>query len=190
MNRKVQVTSRREVFTYSEFWHTSYCLLELAKEDPRGSIHQFRASLVFTAFAYEAYLNHIGPKIFRTWEALERLNPKDKTNVIAERIGVPVNFGEMPFQIIRELFKFRNDIAHGKSVVLEGEDVQSLEKFNENPHYLELRTDWEQSCTLQNAENSRSQIEAAVHILHEAAGIEGEYPFAYGFTAGGGSLIE
>ena len=190
MSRKVHVSSKREVFTYTEFWHTSYCLLELAKEDPKGSIHQFRASLVFTAFAYEAYLNHIGPKIFKSWDALERLSPKQKTNVIAEKLSVVVNYGEMPFQIIRELFKFRNDIAHGKSVVLEGEDIQSLEKYNEDPHYLELRTDWEQSCTLENAENSRTQIEAAVHILHEAAGIKGEYPFVHGFTIDGGSLIE
>jgi len=190
MSRKVEVSSRREVFTYTEFWHTSYCLIELAKEDPKGSTHQFRASLVFTAFAFEAYLNHIGPKIFKSWDALERLSPKNKTNVIAEKIGVVVDFGQMPFQIIRELFKFRNDIAHGKSVVLEGKDIVALEKFNENPHYLELRTEWEQSCTLENAENSRVQIEAVVHILHEAAGIDGEYPFIHGLTVGGGSLIE
>lgn len=189
MSEKVLVTSSREVITYSEYWHTSYCLLELAKEDPKGSIHQFRASLIFTAFTYEAYLNHIGPKIFKHWDPLERLSPKDKTNVIAEKVGVDINFGEMPFQIIRELFKFRNDISHGKSIPLEMEKVQSLKEYSEDPYSLKLATGWEEYCTLANAEQSRAHIEAAVHILHVAASIEGEYPFIKGLSMGGASLI-
>ena len=84
--RKVVVTKERNVTTYAEMWHTSYCLLVKGQEELKMSVHQFRASLIFTAFTFEAYLNHIGAKIFSCWEDLERLSPKEKLNVIAERL--------------------------------------------------------------------------------------------------------
>ncbi len=79
--RKVIVTKERNVTTYAEMWHTSYCLLVKGQEELRMSVHQFRASLVFSAFTLEAYLNHIGAKIFSCWEELEVLR---NTNI---RIG-------------------------------------------------------------------------------------------------------
>ena len=81
--KKVLVNKEREVKTYAEMWHTSCCLLKKGLEEPEGSFHQFMASLVFTAFTLEAYLNHIGPKIFKCWGDLERLGPREKVNIIA-----------------------------------------------------------------------------------------------------------
>lgn len=58
--KKALVTKERDVRTHAELWHTSNCLLESGKQVREGSAHQFRASLVFRAFALEAYLNWQG----------------------------------------------------------------------------------------------------------------------------------
>jgi hypothetical protein len=52
---KVIIEKEREVNTYVDMWHTSRCLLYKGIADQKGSYHQFMASLVFTAFALEAY---------------------------------------------------------------------------------------------------------------------------------------
>jgi hypothetical protein len=69
--KRVAVTKEREVKTYYDMWRTSLRLFEKGQEDPRGSFHQFMASLVFTAFTLEAFSNHIGHKVFKCWNDLE-----------------------------------------------------------------------------------------------------------------------
>ena len=116
--RKVKIEKKRQVLTYADLWHTSRCLLEKGQEQEKGSFHQFMASLVFTTFSLEAYLNHVGPKIFRCWDVLERLTPQDKLNIIAEQIKLPIDYGRRPWGIVKELFGFRNYLAHGKTTTV------------------------------------------------------------------------
>ena len=189
--RKVIVTKERNVTTYAEMWHTSHCLLLKGQEELRMSVHQFRASLVFSAFTLEAYLNHIGAKIFSCWEDLEGLSPKKKLNVIAERLNVEIDYGMRPWQILIDLFDFRNDIAHGKSVKVKSEKILPLEKhpdddFNE----LLERTRWEKYCTEKNAVRAREDVEAIVKIMHKAAGFENDFPFVSGFQVGGATVVD
>jgi len=189
--RKVIVTKERNVTTYAEMWHTSYCLLVKGQEELRMSVHQFRASLIFTAFTLEAYLNHIGSKTFSCWEALERLSPKEKLNVIAERLNVVIDYGKRPWQIMKKLFQFRNDIAHGKSIKVKFEKILPLDEHS-NDAFDELfeRTRWEKYCTEKNAVRAREDVEAIVEIIHKAAGLEDDLPFVSGFQVGGATVVD
>jgi hypothetical protein len=189
--KKVIVTKERNVTTYAEMWHTSYCLLVKGQEEPRMSVHQFRASLVFTAFTLEAYLNHIGVKIFSCWEDLERLSPKEKLNVIAERLELEVLYGKRPWQIMKKLFQFRNDIAHGKSTKARSEKTLPLEKHSDDDfHELFERTRWEKYCTEKNAIRTREDVEAIVKIMHKAAGFENDFPFVSGFQVRSATIVD
>jgi hypothetical protein len=187
--RKVNVRKSRNVITYTEFWHTSYCLLEKGQKNAEGSFHQFMASLVFTAFSFEAYLNHIGPKIFRCWDCLDRLGPKEKLAIIAEKIGLEVDYGKRPWGILKELFGFRNDIAHGKSRKVDEDKVVPIVKYDEHMRAF-AKTDWERFCTRQNAERARNDVEAMVEALHNAAGIKDEFAFVSGMQEAFASLID
>ena len=188
--RKVVVTKERNVTTYAEMWHTSYCLLVKGQEELKMSVHQFRASLIFTAFTFEAYLNHIGVKIFSCWEDLERLSPKEKLNVIAERLSVEIDYGKRPWQIMKNLFQFRNDIAHGKSIKIKSEKILPLEEHSDDDFSdLFERTRWEKYCTEKNAVRARKDVEAIVKIMHKTAGFENDYPFVSGFQVGGATVI-
>ena len=188
--RKVIISKERNVTTYAEMWHTSYCLLAKGQENKKMSVHQFRGSLVFTAFTLEAYLNHIGEKIFSCWKDLERLSPKEKLNVIAERLNVDVNYGKRPWQIMKELFQFRNDIAHGKSIKVRSERILPLEEYSDDD-FKELfeKTRWEKYCTEKNAIRAREDVKAIVEIMHKNAGFENDFPFVSGFQVGEAKVI-
>ena len=190
MKKKIVTTKERQVRTYAEMWHTSKCLLKKGQENALGSTHQFMASLVFTAFSFEAYLNHIGPKIFECWQDLERLGPKEKLNVITERVGLKVNYGVRPWQVMKDLFGFRNDIAHGKSINISTREEVPFEKYKEESVHVFAPTRWEKYCNQKNAEKAREDVEQMVHAIHSASGIKDEYPFVQGMQIGTASLVE
>lgn len=173
----VEVIKEREVKTYTELWHTSWCLLEQGREQERGCAHQFRASIVFTAFTMEAYLNHIGPQIFKCWDSIENLPPTKKLNIIAEKLNVQVDYGKHPWQVMKNLFSFRNTIAHGKSKMIKEEYCVSADDYNSEPLGL-IKTGWEKKCTCQYAAKTRKDVENIIEKLHNAAGLAD--PFRHG----------
>lgn len=188
--KKVLVEKERNVTTYADMWHTSFCLLEKGQEEARGSFHQIMASLVFTAFTLEAYLNHIGAKLFSCWVDLERLSPREKMNIITEHLKVNVDYGKRPWQVMKELFQFRNDIAHGKSKKERFRSIVPLEKHDDFAPPWFVQTRWEKFCTEKNTIRARGDVEQIVHVLHDAAGFEDDYPFISGFQSGSATVIE
>lgn len=184
MNAKENVTikKKRSVHTYITMWWASGHFLEKGSREEKGSKYQYMASLVFTAFALEAYLNHVGGKLFACWDDLERpLNPRKKLSLIAERLGVVVKYGERPWQVIKHLFDFRNDIAHGKSVTLEEERIVPFYDFTDEQMHQRIQTKWEKYCTKQNSKKAREDVEKIVEAIHKAAKFEDNpYPFVGG----------
>jgi len=189
---QVSVIVEREVNAYAYMWHTSWCLLEKGQKQEAGSHHQFMASLVFTAFTLEAHLNHAGLKIFLCWDDLERLGPKEKLNLIAEHLRVKINYGVRPWQVMKDLFGFRNAIAHAKSETIRPaaktvavEDYE-MRTFNLAP------TKWELFCTEKNAVKARTDVEKIIVTLHEAAkaaGCDLGHPFVMGLQSRDATLL-
>lgn len=194
VKRSASVTTRRDVRIHAELWHTSYVLLTHGQEKREGSTHQYRASLVFTAFALEAYLNWLGAKRLANWEqdALERLNPYDKTEEVATKLRVVVDFGKRPWSILNQLFGFRNDIAHGKPELLEKTGVEAVDAHLDKKLGRGLETWWERFCTPKNAVRAREDVETIAQRLHDAAGFdssESTYPFVMGLQTGSATLM-
>lgn len=186
---KVASEKERQVKTYAELWHTSLCLLEKGIADSSGSHHQFMASLVFTAFTLEAALNHVGQSVFSCWQDLERLAPRKKLNVLAERIGVEVDYGRPPWLVMNDLFGFRNDIAHGKSEIMRSNEVLPLREHTEENFHAYVMTRWESYCTQRNAEKAREDVEKIVRALYEKAQLEDDYPFTRGSQLGTATAV-
>lgn len=182
---KEKVFKERHVNTYSEMWIASYAMLKKAKEAPEGSYYQLMASLIFTAFTLEAFLNHIGQNIFKCWEDLDKLSPSGKLNLIAEKLEIEKDDGKRPFQTVIELFKFRNDVAHGKTVHLqfEGQIAIADDKFDQYM-FESLQTPWQQYCNLKNAERAREDVEKICRIIHEASDITDDTLFSLGMQTG------
>jgi len=187
---KAKVSKERQVNTYAYMWQASNVMLDKAKKDPEGSDFQLMASLIFTAFTLEAYLNHIGQRIFKCWNALEQLSPSRKLNVIAEKLEVEKDNGKRPFQTVSNLFKFRNDLAHGKSVSLQHQEkAVVVDNTFDDYMYERLETPWEEFCTMENAERARVDVESIIRKFHEASGISDDILFASGMWSGSATLL-
>jgi hypothetical protein len=176
--QKVKVAKARQVNTYIEVWRTSYWTMQQAEEKEEGSYFQIMASLVFTAFTLEAYLNHLGQQIFNCWDDLEGLSPQKKLNVIVDKLELEKDDGKRPFQTVKRLFKFRNAVAHGKDISLKQEDEirlldDTIDEYMREP----LETEWERYCTLDNAKKAREDVEIIVRKLHDKADILGDNLF-------------
>jgi hypothetical protein len=190
MAKKIVTEKEREVRTYAEMWHTSRCLLIKGQEQPEGSHHQFMASIVFAAFTLEAYLNHVGLKLFQCWNDLERLGPNEKLYLIAEHIGLEIQRDRRPWQVIKDLFGFRNDIAHGKSVKLTSKEIVPLDKHRDEGFPENIPTKWEKYCNQRNAERASEDVEGIIRTIHKAAKIINEAPFAKGGQFRRSSLLD
>jgi hypothetical protein len=176
---KVKINRQRELNTYSEVWRVSYYTLEQAEKELEGSYFQIISSLIFTAFTLEAYLNHIGKKLFSCWDDLERLSPAGKLNLIVEKVQMKADYSKRPFQTIKELIDFRNEVAHGKSIILKSENTiftRNLDFINKKDKPLESK--WQKYCSLDNAKRARVDIENIIRKVHNASKIKERLFFA------------
>jgi len=187
---KTIVKKQRDVRIHSELWHTANCLLRSGQENAEGSAHQFRASLVFRAFALEAYLNWLGPQLIPHWQYLERLKPREKLDLLTDLMKVKPNYGSRPWQIVRELFDFRNTLGHGKPESLEMESLENSREFLDGKIDF-ARTDWENFADERNAIRAREDVEKIATLLYEKANLKHSGPrgpFSFGFQTRGMTL--
>lgn len=187
---KARVRKERDVRTHANLWHTSMCLLEKGQEQERASFHQFMGSLVFTAFTLEAYLNWLGDKLFPHWKYLQRLSPREKLEVISDQLKVAVDWGARPWQIVKHLFDFRNDIAHGKPENLATDRVESVGDDFDAKMGKADQTRWEAFCTRQNAKQAREDVAKMLETLHSAAKMKDPGPFFRGFRSHHATLVK
>jgi hypothetical protein len=113
--RSVTASRERTIHTHAELWHAYQVVLTSGQKIPKGSVWQFLASAVFTAFAFEAYLNHVGARVYAGWGDVERLSPLAKLDLICHFLNVKLAPQGAELSAIKELFDFRNKIAHGRT---------------------------------------------------------------------------
>lgn len=188
--KRAKVVKTRQVNTYHEMWRVSYWTMAQAKKEVEGSFFQIMASLIFTAFTLEAYLNHIGKSTFECWDDLERLSPFAKINVIAEKLKVKKDDSKRPFQTVKNLFEFRNEVAHGKTILLKDEELVLIVGANIDEYMNRiLEPEWEKYSTLENATRAREDVKEIIEIFHDAVGNKDDRLFFGGTTLHHASLV-
>lgn len=178
--------------TRSELWFGSEILLNRAKAEPQGAYWVAMASAVMTAFALEAYLNHIGAKIFTTWDVLEALSPSGKMDVVCEKLRLSFPRGKRPRQSVEKLFRFQNQLAHGKSTILKTADVtHDVESFLDPIKNTRPLAGWEEFCDdIANIQRVREDVEKFIRKIHETAKPKGDPVFSFGFTSSRATVAE
>lgn len=162
-------------------WHASNCLYNSGVENEKGCTYQFMASLIFSAFTIESYFNHIGPQLFRrNWKEYERLTPKGKLALVCDKLNIPIDYGRRPWQIMKRLFDFRNNVAHGKSTTASDISLQSLESYSQyGVPFGFAPTEWEKYSTKENASKAREDVSQIINQIHAAGNFVG-VPFRRG----------
>ena len=143
--------------------------LELAETREEARFFTAQAALVYSAFTYEAFLNQLGKRVLKNWARHEWGPVQAKLKVICQQIGYTPRLGARPYQTIRRLFRFRNQIAHGRdeTVVASGTHVVVAG----TPTIDTIQADWERYCTVANARKAFDDVDAIARDLCAKAGI-------------------
>jgi hypothetical protein len=110
---------------YTEFYPFCYLLIaagnaiESAKLRERGCNHHYATAVLFSAFAVEAAVNHVGSDHVPDWEKNERKMGgwKAKLDQLAARFGLVFDYQTRPAVSVKEAFEIRRNLAHGKTWV-------------------------------------------------------------------------
>ena len=185
---KAQVSKKRDVHTYAELWHGSRVLLERAQAEPKGSKWLWMGSLLLTAFSFDAYLNHIGPEVSECWDALEVLSPEGKLSIVCEKLEIDLPSDRRPRQTIHELIKFRNNLAHGKTVTVEENTNCDVDQYLDEFIGIRPLAIWEGYCTEKNAIKAREDVEKILRLIHDKLKPENDPLFSFGISLHSASL--
>ncbi len=167
---KAEIKRERQVNTFKDLLNANWHILETARKQKSGCFYDYMSSLIFSAFSFEAYLNHVGDILFPFWKDIESISNESKLNVISKQVGIKPDFSKRPYQTLKKIFKFRNAIAHGKSEFIDKEPEiikNDIEKIR-RAHPL---TKWEKLCTLKNAEDAYKDIMVIMEEIHPNAGL-------------------
>ena len=180
----VKFSGSRETKTFVYLFKSAKHALSEAKNSETARIYNLMSVYVFLAFAFEAYINHLGVKWVENWEKKERgLGQAGRRNTVFEKLGLEVDEEKRPYSVIRELFSFRDTLAHGRTeVVTVNNEVKDMNWLDIDVEQV-LTPSWLRNCTLENAKDSLADIETIINVLGEKAG--DFYPLK---SFGGGSF--
>jgi len=165
----------RTLPTYTRLRSVSWYTFKLAEDSAEGSLHHLMTSMLFCAFTIEAFLNHVGDKIFPFWEPLkERLRPRDKLDVLKVALSFEPDFGRRPFQTFRSIFRFRNLLVHAQTetLITEGDFI-----LTDGGSFPEPLTEWEKLLSIDHARRFLDDTKEMVALIAKAAGIDPEEVF-------------
>jgi hypothetical protein len=150
-------------------------MLKIAEESNEGQLYTLVASLIFSAFTLEAYLNHLGKLRNREWDEIERKYPKlEKYKLFATAANITVDFNVRPYCTLKELFEFRDRMAHGKTTT---EPVSTyIEEFADRLPQLLSENGWQAFAKFETALRSIKDVEDLIRELHLSSGYTGN-PF-------------
>jgi hypothetical protein len=120
---------------------------------------------VLSAFLFEAYLNHVGLGLFRSWRDLERkLGHKEKLTLICQILQI--DHQRIASLGLADLFRFRDRVAHGttetKTVVLPS--LVTTTVLDEMPFNIEPL----KSSNRDVVSRWASTVEEAIRFVHAA----------------------
>lgn len=167
MNDKFEgVTGDGEFYTYQYLLVAAKHLLGIKKE--KGKFSRNMLVMMLSALSIEAYLNHIGSFLLETWKEIEKsLSPKSKLKLISEISKIDIDFGVMPFQKFDEIFKYRNEIVHGKTI--KSKDVVNV-KGSSMPYQVQPKL--EKITTTDNAKQYSKLSNEMIDFLYDNSTID------------------
>lgn len=172
---KTRVTGQISTVTFACMRVAAKHMLKLAEDSQEGRLYALVASLVFSAFTLEAYLNHLGKLRNNEWDEIERKYPKlEKYKLFTTATSVKVNFDVRPYRTLKELFDFRDRMAHGKTTT---ESVAiDINAYEDRLPQIIAENEWQAFATLERAQQAIEDVETLIKELHSSSGYTGN-PF-------------
>lgn len=190
MSKKQTVTVRKErhYLPHSELYHAGRVHLHHYEKEYEGRYYSLISSMLMSAFSLEAYLNYTGPIIEKEWKELDRSSTVGKLVHICRLIEEPLDFSKAPFQTIKELFQFRNKLAHPRDEELLKVYTAPLDGY-ETDFYSELEPKWKEFVTKKNADRCFKDVAEIMNKINKGLPEKNQYPPTISKPSGGSASI-
>jgi len=170
-------TVAAQFYTHKMLWIAARLHHHAAAHNLEMYPYLYLSSQVLCYFTFEAYLNHLGERLFpETWvneqEAFSKAPYRGtlgKFDFISERVGFRADKGERPYQTIKRLHDLRKQVVHGRterSVRPVSVKATTMYPYFEIPH---LSSQLEDFLTEDNSQRAVSDTQEIVEGLHDAA---------------------
>lgn len=170
----------RETYTYVLLLEASQYSLDDAQNRSSDYLYPCLHSIISAAFSLEAYMNHVGPQVFRTtWSDIEALRPKEKLEAIARKLDVSPDFARRPFQSFTHAFRVRNLAAHGRTEI---EPYEVAVKSEEHDPQAQPLPRLMRLCSKPKARQVFEDASKMIVLLHKATGRPGSPLWFRGHT--------
>jgi hypothetical protein len=158
--------------------------LDRAEKEEGDILYLSQASLIFSAFTHEAFLNTLGERLIKEWACFEYDKPQEKLTRICSALQYQPAKGKRPYQTLKRLFWFRNLTAHGRdSEHNVREQIPASGKLTDAVKSIE--SPWEQYCTKANARRAYEDVQTIAVDLCEKAGFKRFPGFPFGTPVSG-----
>ena len=176
---------RKEIYTYAVLYDAAQFSLKQAEATPQWRFYNLLNCIVSSAFALEAYLNHIGPHLLPYWASLERIGPRQKLHVLTSHLTLKVSYGVRPYQSCMVAFDVRDFVAHGRTelITFKGRPRRSRDEL-----YILPASYLERICRLPTARNVVQDARRVIQQLHTSGGRADDILWATSFEEWEGTL--
>lgn len=166
-DQRFRKTQEREFFAHHMLLHAAGCQLKEAEASEVGQFNKCLAAMVLSSLAIEALANAVGSRIASDWSTFERLGPLEKLDALVTEMDIPRDSTQEPWSVIRQLARFRNDIAHPKPEFVVEEKLLS-EVGLEKTLFHSPKSELERQITVGNARRAHNAVNAPKGILTDA----------------------
>lgn len=167
----------RWIHPHTMLFRASLDMLEKAKQTStdKDRFNYCLASMLFSAFCLEGFLNYVGYQKLDSWKHVEKLSPEQKLFLLCEVIDYSLDKGRRPFQTFGEIFGFRNGVAHPKPELLESTHWMDWQSSFEGklPPKPDAKARWLSLCTIETANRFLEDTREIAEVLCRIAGIVG-----------------
>ena len=171
------ISGEGEIITYAWMWKNAKISLEAAEKSEEGQFFNVMNTVVFSAFAMEAFFNHLGLKRIEDWQKKERkLSKLKKLMFWLSELKIEADISQRPYFSVTEAFRFRDLLAHGKTEVVNQNEKVEFEEDEQNNYMIE--NEWMKLCNFETAKRIFIDVETLIYKLYKAAGY-GDYPFMH-----------
>lgn len=126
---------------------------------------EYPSVIVFMAFSLEAYLNTLGARQVAFWREIERLPWRTKIEILHAVAGAKPSWGDGPLQFAVRIFKFRDQLAHGKPERVCGDWIPGTPDGTHSDMHRAMKPTYMEGITAQWLMNSADQFRILMTYL-------------------------
>lgn len=164
--KKIKIEYERDMRPHPTLSNGASFMLHMAEEQEKGRFFYLISSLMLSAFTIESYLNYIGEKHIVSWKEIEKEGTIDKIKKIGVISMLDMDWGQRPYQTIKSIFKFRNELAHARPKIFQIKTSIQEDSFDG----FDVKDFWEEYPTIEHVRNAKSDVLKVMEAIGRALG--------------------